>query len=254
MSEQASTGPTVEELAAIEAAEPRCRRLDWADEDGAVLASVVVGPPRLAPGETGVPVAYRKWVDALNDADQKSVAANNLALTSCLWPAREKLRLFLDSASDAVYTIGDLIGALASPDTLDVVKRSGGEWARESGAPLTEAQAAKLAAVRAAHPIARLWACVVDVGAGEELVVAKPARSARHHEARALGAKGRVYDSAELLSQGGAVVEPSAERFAAMVADRPGLALVVGGAVGDLGSPGAVTLGKARPSSRGHSR
>ena len=243
--------PSDEELSAIEAAEPRARRLDWSDDDGELLASVVVGPPRRVPGEVGVPQAYRKWVDAMHDADQASSAANNLALTSCLWPAREKLRVFLDSSPEAAYTIADTIGAMASPDgACDEVKRVAGEWQRESGAALTEGMLAKLAAARTANPIARLWAAVVDVGAGEELVIAKPVRSNRYHDARALGAKLKVFDAAELLCTG-SIVEPTQERFAAMVEDRPGLALVVGGAVRELGSPGAAKLGKAKPSLRG---
>ena len=242
--------PTDEELAAIEAAEPRARRLDWHDDDGALLASVVVGPPRRLPGEIGAPQAYRKWVDATQDPDQASAAANNLALTSCLWPARERLRTFLDASPEAAYTIADIIGAMASPEAYDEIKRVGGEWQRESGAALTEGMLSKLTAARAANPIARLWACVVDVGAGEELVIVKPVRSNRYHDARALGVKLRVFDAAELLCTG-SIVEPTQERFAAMVEDRPGLALAVGGAVRDLGSPGAAKLGKAKPSLRG---
>lgn len=242
--------PTEEDLAVIEAAEPRARRLDWTDDDGELLASVVVGPPRRVPGEVGVPQAYRKWVDAMHDADQASAAANNLALTSCLWPPRERLRAFLDSSPEAAYTIADTIGAMASPESYDEIKRVAGEWQRESGAALTEGMLAKLAAARTANPIARLWAGVVDVGAGEELVIAKPVRANRYHDARALGARRAVYDAAELLCTG-SIVEPTQERFSAMVEDRPGLALVVGGAVRELGSPGAVKLGKAKPSLRG---
>ena len=242
--------PTDDELSAIEAAEPRVKRLDWTDDDGKLLASVVVGPPRRIPGEVGAPQAYRKWVDAMHDADQASAAANNLALTSCLWPPRERLRVFLDASPEAAYTIADTIGAMASPDGYDEIKRVAGEWRRESGAALTEGMLAKLAAARAANPIARLWTGVVDVGAGEELVIAKPVRSNRYHDARALGAKRQVFDAAELLCSG-SIVEPTQERFTAMVEDRPGLALAVGGAVRELGSPGAVKLGKVKPSSRG---
>lgn len=221
-------------------------------DEGEILASVIVGPPRRGPHETGTPATYRAWVDALNDTDQAGVAANNLALSSVLWPSRERLRSFLDSAPEAVYTAGNIIAALASPDLHDEVKRVGGEWQRESGAALSDAHQAALAKVRAENPIARLWAAVVDVGAGEELLVARSARSTRHHDARAAAAKGRVFESAELLATGGTVLVPDAARFAAMVEDRPGLVLLVGGAVRDLGSPGAVQLGKAKPSSRGH--
>lgn len=245
-------------IQSIEASEPRARRLEWHDGDE-LLAVVVVRPPRIAPGETRASQAFRDWVDALYDVERRASAANNLALECVAWPERPVLRAFLEASPEAVYTIADVAGGLGSPDRPegapdaegDVVSRKGGEWVRASGAALSPEHTARMNALRVANPLGRLAALILDCGLGDELFVAKGARSARHHEARAAGQKGRLYDAAELYATGGTVLEPSAERFAAAVAERPGLILAVGGMVRDLGSPGDVKLGKARPSSGG---